>query len=121
MHPSKLFFTSRVIYLFCNPTHKTEAGIANSKLGTTNSEPPGPIMMIGQSETLNSSQIIFITLFCAGAQRCCATATVATMLRQNDFPGPNRHILTSLHPIFNSAGSHTEHCWRCSKFKMLLN
>jgi hypothetical protein len=39
---------------------------------TTNSEPPGPIIMIDQSETLSSSRIIFITLFCAGAQHCCA-------------------------------------------------
>jgi hypothetical protein len=38
---------------------------------TTNSEPPGPIIMIGQSETQSSSEVIFIALFCAGAQRCC--------------------------------------------------
>ncbi len=44
----------------------------SNKWGTTNSEPPGPIIMIGQSEILSSSQIIFITLFCAGAQYCCA-------------------------------------------------
>jgi len=101
MQPSKLFFTSKFSYLlFCNPTHKTETGIANSRCRTTNIEPPGRIIMIRQSETLNSSQIIFITLFCAGAQqRCCATATSVIMLSQNDFPGPNRHNLTSLHRI----------------------
>jgi hypothetical protein len=74
MQPSpKIFFTSKFSYLtFCNlTTHKTETGIEN-RWGTTNSEPPGPIIMIGQSETLSSSQIIFITLFCGGAQRCCA-------------------------------------------------
>ncbi len=31
-----------------------------------NSKPSGPIIMMGQSETLSSSQIIFITLFSAG-------------------------------------------------------
>ncbi len=64
--------------------------------GTTNSKPPGPIIMMGQSsETLNSSssQIIFITLFSAGA-KC------AIILSQNHFPEPNSHIfLTFLHPI----------------------
>jgi hypothetical protein len=35
--------------------------------GTTNSNPLGPIIMMGQSETVISSQIVFITLFSAGA------------------------------------------------------
>jgi hypothetical protein len=48
--------------LFFNPTHKTESGIAN-RYGITNSKPPGPISMMGRSETLTSNQIIFITLF----------------------------------------------------------
>ncbi len=68
MQPSpKIFFTSKFSYLtFCNlTTHKTETGIEN-RWGTINSEPPGPIIMIGQSETLSRSQIIFITLFCGG-------------------------------------------------------
>jgi hypothetical protein len=38
----------------------------------TNRKSPGSIIMMGQSETLSSSQIKFITLFCAGAERCCA-------------------------------------------------
>jgi hypothetical protein len=43
------------------------------QLFTTNSEPAGPIIMIGQSEKLMNSQITFITLFCARAERrCCA-------------------------------------------------
>jgi hypothetical protein len=55
--PAKLFFTSKFSYvLFCNPTNKTKTGTANSK-------PPGPIIMMGRSETLSSSYIIFITLF----------------------------------------------------------
>ncbi len=61
--PPKIFFTSMFSYLlFCNPTHKTEIGTAN-RCRTTNSKSPGPIIMMGQSETLISSQIIFITLF----------------------------------------------------------
>ncbi len=43
-----------------------------NRLGSTNSEPPGPIIMMNQSQTLTSSQIVFITSFCAGVQRCCA-------------------------------------------------
>jgi hypothetical protein len=34
-------------------------------------KPAAPINMMGQSETLSSSQIIFVTLFSAGAQCCC--------------------------------------------------
>jgi hypothetical protein len=62
---------SLVIYFFATPPQKTELGTANRR-GTTNSKPPGPIIMIGQSEILSSSQIIFITLFSAGAQPWCA-------------------------------------------------
>jgi hypothetical protein len=59
--PAKIFFTSKFSYLlFSNPTHKTETGTTNWS-GTTNSKPPGSIIMIGQSETLSTSQIICIT------------------------------------------------------------
>jgi hypothetical protein len=57
---------SLVIYFFCNPTHYTELGAANT-LGITNSKPPGPIIMMGESETLSKCEIIFVTLFFAGA------------------------------------------------------
>jgi hypothetical protein len=53
--PAKIFFTSKFIYvLVCNPTHKTENGTPNW-WGTTNSKPPGPIIMVGESETLSSN------------------------------------------------------------------
>jgi hypothetical protein len=39
--------------------------------GTSNSKPLGPIIMMSQSETLSSSEILFITLFSAGAHSCC--------------------------------------------------
>jgi hypothetical protein len=46
-----MFFTSEFSYsLFCNLTHKTGMGTADWS-GTTNSKPPGPINMMGQSET----------------------------------------------------------------------
>jgi hypothetical protein len=34
--------------------------------------PPGPIIMIDQSEILSRGQVQFITLFFGGAQMCCA-------------------------------------------------
>jgi hypothetical protein len=69
--PAKIFFTSMFSYLlFRNPTHKTEIGTAY-RCRTTNSKSPGPIIMMGQSETLIDSQIIFITLFSACEEPCC--------------------------------------------------
>jgi hypothetical protein len=66
-------------------------------------KPPGQISTMGQSETLNSSQIIFITLFfcrCTALLRLLlATANCAIMLSKNYFPKPNRYVLTFLHPI----------------------
>jgi hypothetical protein len=58
---------SLVIYFF--------AGTAN--WGTTNSKPPGPIIMMTQSETLSSSQILFITLFSTG----WITHTIVILIR----------------------------------------
>jgi hypothetical protein len=64
--PAKIFLTSKFSYLlFSNPTHKTKSGTAN-RWETTNSNPPGLIIMIGKSETRSNSQIIFITLFSLG-------------------------------------------------------
>ncbi len=54
--------------LFHNLTHKTKTGTANS-WETTNSKPPGPIIVIGQSETMSSYHIISIILF---SSRCTA-------------------------------------------------
>jgi hypothetical protein len=66
--PVNVLLTSNSSYLvFRNPSDKTKIGIAN-RWGITNSKPPGPIIMMNQSETLNNSQVIFIALFSAGAQ-----------------------------------------------------
>ncbi len=41
-------------------------------MGTTKSKPPGLFIRIDQSKILNRSPVQFITLFCGGAQLCCA-------------------------------------------------
>jgi hypothetical protein len=92
----KIFFTSKFrCVLFCNPTHKTEIGRAN-RWGTTNNTPLGQMIMMGQSETLSSSLIIFTTLFYAGLR---AKAMHAIMQSQNYFPEPNQQNLDLFHPI----------------------
>ncbi len=48
--------------LFSNPTNKTKAKTAN-RWETTNSKPSGPSIMVGQSETGRSSQIL-VTRIC---------------------------------------------------------
>ncbi len=59
-------------FFFGNPANKTETGTAHT-WGTTNSKPPGPIIVIHKSEILSRSQVQFITLFLlGGAQLCCA-------------------------------------------------
>jgi hypothetical protein len=58
----KKFVASKFGYLlFGNPADKTESGTSN-RWGTTNSKSLEAIIMMSQSETLRSSQIIFITL-----------------------------------------------------------
>jgi hypothetical protein len=50
--PVKVIFRDKCSYLlFCNPTHKNEPGTAN-RLGTTNSKPPGPIIMMFNEKPL---------------------------------------------------------------------
>jgi hypothetical protein len=101
--PAKIYFRSKLSYvLFCNPTHKNETWIAN-RWGTSNSKPPGPIIMMGQSETL-SYQLdhIYYTLFSRCTALLClspATATCTIKQTQNHFPETNRQTLDFLHPI----------------------
>jgi len=58
------------MYSFATPSIKLKLGQQIGG-GTTNSKPPGPIIMIGQSETLAAVRSSFTTLFSAGAQRGC--------------------------------------------------
>ncbi len=63
MYPEKIFLTSKFkSFTFSNPAHKTKTGTAN-RWEYTSSKPPGPIIMIGQSETGSSNHIIVIKLF----------------------------------------------------------
>jgi hypothetical protein len=55
---------------FGNPTNSCNWNYIY--VGTTNSKPPGPIIMVHQSEILSRSQVQFITLFFRSAQLCCA-------------------------------------------------
>jgi hypothetical protein len=93
---------------FGNPTNnKTETGTANRR-ATTNSKPPGPIIMMTQSKTLSSSQVQFIILFLCRCTTTTQTELCYIMLSQNHFPEPNRRVLTFLHhPKMYCAGLHT--------------
>jgi hypothetical protein len=80
--------------------------------GTSNSKPLGPIIMMSQSETLSSSEILFITLFSADAHSCCCgfhqpMENSGIMPSQNHFAEPNQHNLTNCttqHHILSTAG-----------------
>jgi len=109
----KIFFTSKFSYLLFS-THKTGTG---NRWGTNYNKPPGPISTMGQLETLSSSQIIFITLFLAGAQCVCAIYDPQQTL-QSCGAKPKRHILTCLHQ-FLLCRWYTKHRWRCSNHRHL--
>ncbi len=109
--PATIFFTSKFSYtLFCNPTHKPETGIAN-RWGTTNSKPTGLIII------MSTSEIMFITLFSAGAHHCCALyqplQTVELCWAKTIFLS-QAGMFVLFFVQFYCAGSHTEHHWRCS-------
>jgi hypothetical protein len=74
--PAKIFLTSKFSYLlFFNPAHKVKLGQQIRERLTTNSKPPGAIIMTGRSETLSRwCLIIFIRLFSAGGHRCLVTS-----------------------------------------------
>jgi hypothetical protein len=90
--PDHTYFShpSSVVYFVatCNPTPpETEIGTQKGR-----SRPPGPIIMMGQSETLTSSQITFTTFSSTGAHGHCRI-----ILSQNHFLEPNRHMWTFFH------------------------
>ncbi len=113
----KIYFTSKLSYvLFCSPTHKTKTR-TSKRWGTTNSKPPRPIIMMGQSETVSSSQILFITLFFAGTQRCCAIYQPqqhAQLCGAKSISLNQTGIPWIFFTQFYYANSHIEHCLRCS-------
>jgi len=116
MWPCKNIFShaSLVLYFLVTPPTKLETRTSN-RWGTTNNKPPGPISTMGQSETLNSSQVLFITLFL-----CRCTASLLGLLQAT---AHGAIILSEAKPVyfsvlfiqFQCAWSHTQHRWRCSK------
>jgi hypothetical protein len=86
--------------IFATPPIKQKTGTAN-RSETTNSKPHRPIIMVGQSKTGSSSQIIIITL-CSGRWITSfyqPQQMVQKSWAKNHFAEPNRHVLTFLHPI----------------------
>jgi hypothetical protein len=92
-------------FSFGNPTNKTKTGIAYT-WGTTNSKPPGPIIMINQIELLNYIEVQFIKLFFGGCTTVLhllpATASCTNLVQKKQFPKLNQHILTLLQQILLS-------------------
>jgi hypothetical protein len=83
--------------LFCHLTDKTKIGTANG-WGIINSKPPGPIIMMGQSETLKS---YFLQKMCT-AQRCLGFYQLTRsqiMLIITLFLPANCEIMVSQKPI----------------------
>jgi hypothetical protein len=114
--PAKIFFASKFSYiLFCNPTtHKTKTG-----------QQIGGGLVIGNhldrsvwyaNQKQSSSQIIFITLFSAGAQHCCAfhqpPQTVQLCWAKTIFLSETG-IFWLFFIQFYRVGSHIEHPGRC--------
>jgi hypothetical protein len=63
-----------------NPINKTETAYT---WGTTNTKPPGPIIVIDQAEILSRSQVQFITLSLGGAQLSPATASCTNLVQKS--------------------------------------
>jgi hypothetical protein len=91
-----------VFFFFGNPTNKTEIGKPHIHGGTTNSKPPGPMIVIDQlrKNTEQQSGAIYYTLF----ERCATVLRLllATASKLHEFGAEkpifpeqlNRHILT---------------------------
>jgi hypothetical protein len=82
---------SLVIYFFATPPIKLKLWTAN-RSGITNNKPPGPIIMVGQSEMLISNHITFF-------YAVTIVAAPFTSHGQNNYIERNWHISTFLHPI----------------------
>jgi hypothetical protein len=93
---------SLIIYLFAAPPIKGKLVQQMDGGLTTNSKSLGRIIMMGQSETLSSSQIISITLFFTEVHSVAAAHFIRQPYTElkNHFPEPNQHVLIFLHPIF---------------------
>jgi hypothetical protein len=109
----KIFFTSKFSYsLFCNPTHKTEAGTAN-RWGTTNGEP----LLDQLLRWANQKHSVVVRSYLLHSSLHAPCTSHRTLCNDAD-PKP---VLLSQIGIFwlcfiqfYPTGSHTEHHWRCS-------
>ncbi len=88
----KCFSQSKFCYvLFCKPpTNKTETGTANT-WGITNNKPPGPIIMIRNTEQQLDHNFHYTLFFCMCTVLLLLSAIAqrAIMLSQIQFPEPN--------------------------------
>ncbi len=110
--------SSLIMYFFPTPFHKTKTGSANW-WETSNSKPPGLIIMIGQSGTGSCSQITFITLF---SSRHCYPFYQPQQTVQKYWAKTILLTQTSMFWLFFhlTAGSHTEHGWSCSENSIFM-
>jgi hypothetical protein len=78
--------------------------------------------MICQSEILSRSQIIFVTLFSAGAQGSWTFHQLAQSVQlcwaKTIFLSHQTGMFSLFFIQFSSAGSNIEHRWRCSKERL---
>ncbi len=100
----KHFTRPSLAFYFCGtPPYKTKIVTANG-WEATNSKPPGPIIIFGQSEKQGpSGKSYLLHSFLAGAQRWLPFSSLSKLYKyacsKNHFPQPKRHVLTFLHPI----------------------
>jgi hypothetical protein len=87
MWPTKIFLTSKFHYLlfFCNPHPSNWTRGVQIYVGTTDSKPPGLIIMIDQSKTGISSQIVFITLFFCSSRCTVLLRLLLKLIYHEDF------------------------------------
>ncbi len=85
-------------------------------MGTTNSKPSGPIIMIDQSKILSCRQVQFITFFFGGAQLRLfpATASCTNLVQKTNFLSYTCIFLLSQNKFY-CLESHTVQRWRRSK------
>jgi hypothetical protein len=86
---------SLAIYIFATPPVRLE-------LGTTNSKPPGPIIMINQSKIRISMRSYLLHSSLEVHSVAAVLISLSKLSKyggEKPFQEPNRHILTFLHPI----------------------
>ncbi len=95
---------SLVIYFFATPADKTETESVNRWGRSTNSKPPGQIIMIGQLETLIRSEV--------------RSYLVHSFLQVHSSRQPPQTIFliqTGIYFDFSSSNFNVQHCWSRSK------